>query len=324
MTEWDRERVTALTRTCIRLGLHPRAWKTARGIVLRKPNKLDYAKVKAYRVISLLPCLGKVVEKVVADLLSETCEHGDLLHRGQFGCRRWRSSVDAVAVLISRAEAAWARGEVAGALLMDVKGAFDHVARGRLVEGMLRAGIEPDLARWTENFMTDRRVRMVIDGTEMAERRVDTGIPQGSPTSPILFAIYLRDVFGHVEEATITGPGAAASIEGLSFVDDVAWVATGSIEEVTARLSACARLSGEWANMNAVAFDVAKTEAVLLSRRPKHITDDHRATHKIDIGLPEPIQYNGTATRWLGVWLDSKLTLADHHKRCQPGTVPTK
>jgi len=41
-------------------------WKTAKGILLRKPNKPNYSIPKAYRVISLLERLGKVGEKLVA------------------------------------------------------------------------------------------------------------------------------------------------------------------------------------------------------------------------------------------------------------------
>jgi hypothetical protein len=48
------------------MGYHPYTWKTARGILLRKQGKPTYTIAKVYRIISLLSCFGKVVEKVVA------------------------------------------------------------------------------------------------------------------------------------------------------------------------------------------------------------------------------------------------------------------
>ena len=58
--------------------------------------------------------------------------------------------------------------------------------------------------------------------------------------------------------------GRKTGAEGLSFVDDVAWVATGKdVEEVTAKLEACAAAAGEWAQANAVSFDEGKSGAVL-------------------------------------------------------------
>jgi len=44
--QWDEQRITQLVRTCIRLGVHPGIWKTARGVVIPKPGKPDYSKVR--------------------------------------------------------------------------------------------------------------------------------------------------------------------------------------------------------------------------------------------------------------------------------------
>ena len=52
-----------LARACIRLGYHPKLWKTAKGVVIPKPGKPDYSKVRAYRVISLLDVISKLVEQ---------------------------------------------------------------------------------------------------------------------------------------------------------------------------------------------------------------------------------------------------------------------
>jgi len=69
--DWDPRRITALTRSAIRTGYNPHAWKTVRGIVIPKPGKPDYSKVRAYRVIALLSSLGQVVEKVAADIITD-------------------------------------------------------------------------------------------------------------------------------------------------------------------------------------------------------------------------------------------------------------
>jgi hypothetical protein len=66
----------------------------ARGVVIPKPGKGNYGLAKSYRVISLLNCLGRVVEKVVAKIISGHCEREDSLHPGQYGCRKRRSAVD--------------------------------------------------------------------------------------------------------------------------------------------------------------------------------------------------------------------------------------
>ena len=47
-------------------GQHPQQWKQAVGIIIPKRNKKDYSAPKAYRPISLLPCLSKLLERIYA------------------------------------------------------------------------------------------------------------------------------------------------------------------------------------------------------------------------------------------------------------------
>ena len=77
---WDKKRMTNLVQHAIRLGYHPQEWKKARGILLEKGGRRDFSLVRSYRVISLLNCMGKVLEKVVAEQLSQYCESYSKLH----------------------------------------------------------------------------------------------------------------------------------------------------------------------------------------------------------------------------------------------------
>jgi hypothetical protein len=232
-------------------------------VVIRKPGKDDYKKLKVYRTISLLSSMEKVVEKVVAELLSEVAERRGLLSDGQFSNRKGRSAIEAEAFMVDRAHAAWTDGNITGVLLMDIKAAFPSVAQGRLVNGMKAKHIEGDLIRWTESFRSTRTVEMIIEGNAMTRHPVEAGVPQGSPVSPILFAIYTSGLNKWVEEYI--------SAEGLSFVDDLGWVATGSnINQVVSKLEECAAKSIAWASRRGLQFDTAKTEAALFTHRRGH------------------------------------------------------
>jgi len=68
---------------------------------------------------------------------------------------------------------------------MDVKSEL-NVSRPILRKWMAELGIEPDLVRWTNSFMSNRKVRLILEGHE-----VETGVPQESRVAPILFAVYL-------------------------------------------------------------------------------------------------------------------------------------
>jgi len=92
-------------------------------------------------------------------------------------------------------------------------------------------------------------------------------------------------------------------------VDDVAWVATGKdVEELIAKLEACAAAAGEWSQANAVSFNEGKPEAVLFRKGRKEMP-----ARKIQVGNHQ-VAYNEEARRWLGVYLNSSLTLKEHHR----------
>jgi hypothetical protein len=255
---WEPQCIVDITRQCLRIGIQPKTWKVAKGVILRKANRPDYNNPKAYRIICLLNYMGKIVEKVVATLLSETIDHK--LHKGQFGCRKRHSVTDAAACMTEHVYQNWGRGKISGALLMDVKGAFDHVSRTCLTNRLQELEADPELVRWTNSFMMEQKASLVINGHEIGMKPTNTGIPQGSPVSSILFAIYISRVFDQVEQKT----GAT----GLSFIDDISWIVLGNnIKEITEILEECGKITMEWAQQNAVEFDAAKTEAILFTKK---------------------------------------------------------
>jgi hypothetical protein len=205
-------------------------------------------------------------------------------------------------------EETWGRGNTTAVLLMDVQGALPHVAKGNLIKRMEEMGFEADLVRWVEGFMEDRKVIMSMDRREGDIVDVETGVPQGSPVSPVLFVIYLSGLFGEVEQEKED-----CGREGTSFVNDVAWVVEGEDVGVgTQRLKRCAAKAQIWAKENACEFDIETTEAMLFTRRRRN--EEPKMTARVRVGNHE-VSYNKQATKWLGVWLDDMLTLNDHTKR---------
>jgi hypothetical protein len=71
-------------------------------VILLKVNKKDYSLPKAYRVISLLNCLEKAFEKILATRLSYLAKTGDLLQETHIGGRKQKSTLDAYLLLQSK------------------------------------------------------------------------------------------------------------------------------------------------------------------------------------------------------------------------------
>jgi len=151
---------------------------------------------------------------------------------------------------------------------------------------------------------------MVTEGNAMESHPVEPGVPQCSPVSPILFAIYTSGLIKWVEEYV-------SEAEGLAFGHDLSWVATGNdVNHVVSVLGRCAAKPIEWASRRGLQFDTAKAEAVLFTPRWGHRTHFWpKLTAEIRVGNGS-IQFNAQATRWLGVWMDVHLTFKEHHNRC--------
>jgi len=162
--KWDKTSIVGLTKAADRTGRSPAIWKRPRGAVIRKAGMEDYTKLKSYRTMSLLSCMGKFDEKVVAEQLSDEAERRALLSDGQFGSRMKRLAIDAVATMVDRAHAPWKEDNITGVLLLDIKAAFPSIARGRLIHSMKAKKIEEDLKQWTESCLSERTVVMEIEG----------------------------------------------------------------------------------------------------------------------------------------------------------------
>lgn len=168
---------------------------------------------------------------------------------------------------------------------------------------MQEIGIDSNLINWLGSFLSDRKLQLVIDGHCGAERQVSTGVPQGSPVSPILFTIYLNEVFQKVEDEVDT-------CQSKSFVDNCGFLVKAStVKELTERIEKVGIMAIEWGQDNCLDFDHAKTEAVAFTKRRKIRSHIQQASAKIkDV----TIKFNKEATRWLGVWLDSALSFREH------------
>ena len=95
---------------------------------------------------------------------------------------------------------------------------------------MRQLGVDNDFIGWIQSFLMDKKVEIVIDGHINPENRVEIGIPQGLPVSPILFLIYISRVFDVVKKES-------PETTSLSFMDKLRFLANGNlIQEVAASL----------------------------------------------------------------------------------------
>ncbi|RKK14010.1 hypothetical protein BFJ67_g17996, partial [Fusarium oxysporum f. sp. cepae] len=147
------------------------AMRTAKIIPLKKPNKGDYKIAKAWRPISLLSTLGKILETVVADHISHAAETYGLLPTNHFGARKRRSAEQALLLFQEQVYKAWRNRKVVSLVSFDVKGAYNGVFKDRLLQRLEARGIPKGLIRWIDAFCSYHTATITVTGPTAKDNR---------------------------------------------------------------------------------------------------------------------------------------------------------
>jgi hypothetical protein len=91
---------------------------------------------------------------------------------------------------------AWAEdpGVVVSMLSLDMASAYDAVSHERLVHNLRKNKLPEWVAGFAWSFVNDRTTQLLFDGKKAPKQATRTGIPQGSPLSPILFLFFAADL----------------------------------------------------------------------------------------------------------------------------------
>jgi hypothetical protein len=217
-----------LFNACLHQGYCPTHFKETITVVFRKQGKDDYTQPKSYRPIALLNTLWKVLEAIIASRLAYLADVHHLLPSRHTGGRKLASTEHAMHFLLQRIHKAWADGKVASLLLLDVSGAYDNVSRERLLHNLRKRRVSQTLTRWIESFLSGPSTTLKLQEYTAPSAPIQTGIPQGSPVSPIIYLFYNADLI----EACKT-----QDTEAVGYIDDASILAVGPTDNTIARRS---------------------------------------------------------------------------------------
>ena len=197
----------------------PKAWKVALIMAILKSGKVATA-VESYRPISLLPCIAKLMERMVYRRLYWILEDTKGFSSSQGGYRKRLSILEHIARLEHLIKNTYLQRKICLTVFIDLEGAFDTVSHENLIYKLLQKGIKGHLLSWLESFIKDRTFQIYYNGEISANENVWTGVPQGLILSPVLFNLYVSDI-SSMENVVITeyADDIALSIRGEYMVE---------------------------------------------------------------------------------------------------------
>ncbi|KAJ1305668.1 hypothetical protein OPQ81_000662 [Rhizoctonia solani] len=258
---------------------------------------------KNYCPIALLETLSKLLEKVITSRLIFEVGKYQLIPQSQFGGGDLTSYVDAGICMVHDIKSCWAQNKVASLLTLDVSGYFNNVDHKRLIFTLDRMGFNNNTCGWIESYLNNRSAQFRIDGYTCSPFLLPpTGIPQGSPLSPILSSIYSVPLLH-----------AASDLQSISFayIDDFTILATShsldnNINIITNTVSNINNITSKLR----LSFEMPKSELIHFPRpysTPNSLLPIHLQENNNIITI-----HHSPCIRWLGFYLDAKLSFKEH------------
>ncbi|GBN31923.1 Putative protein in type-1 retrotransposable element R1DM [Araneus ventricosus] len=175
------------------LGFFPTSFKTG-VIVLFSKEGNDQNDPKFYRQVSLLPSMGKLLEKVMIQHLTYFLKTTRQLGPKQFAFKEGVSIGHALDSLLTTIDS-HKRNKMHGAVVsIDIKGAFNNLKYSSIVEKLSNSQCPPKIQSLFRNRLQDRNV-IIPTNEEVTQQPQTRGCPQVSCSGPALWNLVAEEAF---------------------------------------------------------------------------------------------------------------------------------
>ena len=284
--------VTEAINSSIRSSVFPQNAKRAAVIPLDKGG-IDKTTLSNYRPVSILNIFSKIYEKIMKKQLTIFLDkHLSIFvsaYRKLYGTQHvlmrlleeWRNKLD--------------NDYVVGAVLMDLSKAFDSIPHDLLIAKLAAYGLDKTSLLYILSYLKDRKQATRINDIYSLYLLIISGVPQGSIIGPILFNLFMNDLFYFIKNANIH-----------NYADDNTLTSfSNSIQNLINILESESNIAISWLRNNKMIANPDKFHSII-------ITKNRKDTANIDMRVGDQVIKTEQWVKLLGIKIDNKLNFDLH------------
>ena len=173
------------------------------------------------------------------------------------GFRKGYKTQDAVLNMLEKWKRVLDKKGYAGAIFLDLSKAFDTLEHDLLISKLNAYGFDNNSLKLIKNYLSNRWFRTKIETSFSSWSELTLGVPQGSVLGPLLFNIYLNDIFFIIDECDI-----------CNFADDTTLYCTNyKSEEVIKNLEKEGKIISDWFLNNYLKLNEAKSQFLIAGNK---------------------------------------------------------
>jgi len=275
--------ITHIFNSVIETQTWPQRWKNADVIPLPKDKIPNYNNI---RPISILSTLSKCLEKLFKDKLMPY--YIKSIDSSQHGFIPMGSTSSALIALVNQILVHLDQRNTYGVSIIsfDIKKAFDKVKHQLLLDKLCKF-LPTNYVILLSSYLRGRKQRVTINSSFSSYLDVDSGVPQGSVLSPLLFGLYISDLTS------------TTSSFCFKYADDTTFIIPHYNHDITADIQTTFTHMTNWCSSNKLELNFNKTCLMTIEKRPLQFKEFSSLQQKPEIKI-------------LGVTINNKLKWDQH------------
>ena len=269
----------------------PKSWGLGEITPIPKVN-IHSKKPEEWRPITQIKLPGKLLERCVH---TQLYSYFDQNFSQQHGFRPQSSTSTAVFDMLKTSFASWNNKLYQTCIFIDFSKAFDCIDHKILISKLKLYGLDRNSIAFISSYFESRHQRTCVDGIFSDISKVTYGTNQGSIIGPLIFIIYVNDIFNLLNEKN----------EVIMYADGTLIMCEGStILESNSRCQTKLDSLIQWCDKNKLSVNIKKTKCMHINSFDES-TDVRLYIRGKPIEIVKHFEY-------LGMIIDNKLQMYKH------------